>query len=680
MTLSQLLQQLKQRIGGEEISSLRPHYFESLESRVLLSASFDAGVLTIQGTSDHDFIQLNAGNNPGEVIVAAAPDVDPNTAFSDVTQIVIETLEGNDTIRLGDLAIDAEIDAGEGHNFILGGQGDDDITAGSGNDTVIDENGNNTIDAGDGHNRVITGEGDDDVTAGAGHDLFVDRGGTNTFDAGDGNNRVITGEGDDNVTAGEGHDLFVDRGGNNTFDAGDGNNRVITGDGDDNVAAGAGHDLIVDRGGTNSFDAGDGNNRVIVGDGDDSVASGAGNDLIVDRGGNNNFDAGDGNNHVIAGIGNDKIGAGIGDDFILDHGGNNAVNVRGGNNRVFTGNGDDEVNTGEGQDTIIDRGGRANRVRAGAGNDTVIVTDGDNTIELGDGDDFGVAGRGVDRIFGGKGKDNIRGRAGDHIEDEPDNLFAAHPGNNSKARATRIDLGADHEATLTGSLVWHNDHRFYLFTPEVSGELHVELEATSGPAPRVEVKTDLDDENADSDATTGDDDDELLLELGDSETSGTVEVNAGQTYIIKTWANGFPAEYAIDLALIQPSAADPETGEPANEVSEVEPNDTKASATLFALGSDGEVTLNGVADGQDDVDIFRFTPDQTGTLSIEVLENGATLVDVDVEDINGPAGLELSPADDGVKIGELEVTAGEDYFLRIETPDDVSTPFEIKIS
>jgi hypothetical protein len=67
---------------------------EPLEPRLLLSAVFNAGLLTLTGTSGADRIELRAGAADGEVSVRGVEGVDNGTVFSGVDRIDVLTLGG----------------------------------------------------------------------------------------------------------------------------------------------------------------------------------------------------------------------------------------------------------------------------------------------------------------------------------------------------------------------------------------------------------------------------------------------------------------------------------------------------------------------------------------------------------------------------------------------------------
>lgn len=134
--------------------------FEQLESRVLLSATLEDGLLSVVGTEGKDSILLG---RRGDAIVVRLGKMAYGFPASDVQQVELWALGGNDVIKLTNLDKPANIDAGAGNDRVFGGKGDDAIFGGAGNDRII---------AGPGHDLLNGGAGKDILIGGAGNDLF----------------------------------------------------------------------------------------------------------------------------------------------------------------------------------------------------------------------------------------------------------------------------------------------------------------------------------------------------------------------------------------------------------------------------------------------------------------------------------------------------------------------------
>src|SRR5436305_973725 len=99
--------------------------FESLESRLFLSASVVNGVLTVTGTDNADHIIIIQQKQ--SVLVHEGSHLTRFNQFSRIThvsQIIVNALGGNDTIKITS-RIGATVDGGDGNDLIIGGSGAD---------------------------------------------------------------------------------------------------------------------------------------------------------------------------------------------------------------------------------------------------------------------------------------------------------------------------------------------------------------------------------------------------------------------------------------------------------------------------------------------------------------------------------------------------------------------------
>lgn len=159
---------------------------EALEPRVYLSATLDAGVLTVLGTPGDDSIVIQAGTADGEVRVKGDADSGDGT-YNGVTSVVIDVGDGDDRVRVkgrlrdvfGD-AMGVTILGGAGHDRLTGGPGDDAIDAGPGDDKVNGKAGDDLLLGGEGADRVAGGRGDDLIYADPGVDRLNGQAGTDT--------------------------------------------------------------------------------------------------------------------------------------------------------------------------------------------------------------------------------------------------------------------------------------------------------------------------------------------------------------------------------------------------------------------------------------------------------------------------------------------------------------------
>ncbi|WP_162256510.1 M10 family metallopeptidase C-terminal domain-containing protein [Sphingomonas sp. Root710] len=143
--------------------------------------------------------------------------------------------------------------------------------------------------------NAITGAGDDDIygnevanrlEAGAGHDVVMGYEGGDTILGGDGNDhlygRAPTGgdDGADSISGGDGSDYLQGNAGNDSLDGGAGSDRVNGGNNDDDMLGGTGNDTMNGNIGADRIDGGEGNDSLRGGQGGDSISGGAGDDIL----------------------------------------------------------------------------------------------------------------------------------------------------------------------------------------------------------------------------------------------------------------------------------------------------------------------------------------------------------------------------------------------------------------
>lgn len=200
---------------------------ESLERRQMLAADIDLdGVLVITGSDKADKIIISAGVGNGTVILRGVPGVAKNTVFSGVNAIVVNSLGGNDDIRIGSnirdtggTLIGVTVNAGNGNDRVEGGDGDDDINGGLGNDKVRGRGGDDEISGGGGNDDCRGDAGVDVVFGDAGRDVL--RGGDDGDSLSGGSDRdtLFGDRGDDSLDGDEGRDkLFGGLGNDDDYD------------------------------------------------------------------------------------------------------------------------------------------------------------------------------------------------------------------------------------------------------------------------------------------------------------------------------------------------------------------------------------------------------------------------------------------------------------------------------
>lgn len=126
---------------------------ETVEARLLLTASLVGDVLTIQGTPGNDKVSVTVDDGLIEVQVNR-----DRWHFNEasVASLQIDTFEGNDKVNLGDdVTVPSVISTGDGNDKVVGGAGDDTVSTGAGKDKIVTLDGDDDIDAGGGVDKVV---------------------------------------------------------------------------------------------------------------------------------------------------------------------------------------------------------------------------------------------------------------------------------------------------------------------------------------------------------------------------------------------------------------------------------------------------------------------------------------------------------------------------------------------
>lgn len=200
---------------------------ESLERRQMLAADVDLdGVLLITGSQKADKIIISAGSTPGSVTVRGVPGVAKNAVFTGVNAIVVNSLGGNDDVRIGSNIRDTSgnligvtVNAGNGNDRVEGGDGDDELNGGVGNDTVRGRGGDDTIAGGSGNDDCRGEAGDDDVFGDSGRDTLRGGDDDDSLSGGDDRDTLFGDRGDDSLDGDTGRDkLFGGLGNDDDYD------------------------------------------------------------------------------------------------------------------------------------------------------------------------------------------------------------------------------------------------------------------------------------------------------------------------------------------------------------------------------------------------------------------------------------------------------------------------------
>ena len=137
------------------------------------------------------------------------------------------------------------------------------------------------VDAGNGHDRVIgTPNFGDSIIGGHGHDTIDGHGGNDTINGGDGDDSITGGTGNDSINSGDGQDSVAGEIGDDTIDAGDGDDTISGGVGNDSIYGDNGEDLLSGNNGDDTLNGDGGTDTLEGGAGADFLAGGSGNDSV----------------------------------------------------------------------------------------------------------------------------------------------------------------------------------------------------------------------------------------------------------------------------------------------------------------------------------------------------------------------------------------------------------------
>jgi Ca2+-binding RTX toxin-like protein len=135
--------------------------FQALEPRRLLNSALDAnGLLTVDGTSGNDDISLAVAN--GTLTVTLNSVTDGTFDVTQVNAIQVSGLDGDDSISLAGVPINATLSGGNGDDGLVGGAGSDFMSGNDGNDSFFANDGQpDTLDGGDGTDTASTFDSSD---------------------------------------------------------------------------------------------------------------------------------------------------------------------------------------------------------------------------------------------------------------------------------------------------------------------------------------------------------------------------------------------------------------------------------------------------------------------------------------------------------------------------------------
>jgi hypothetical protein len=144
------------------------------------------------------------------------------------------TETGHWALDIAPIAI--HVDAGAGHDLVIGSAAGDRLYGGYGNDTIQSGDGRNIVDGQRGDDLILLGTGNDVASGGSGNDTLEGATGNDVLYGLTGNDLLIGGEGNDTLIGGDGDDILIGGRGADSLLGGEGNDTLIGGEGFDTVS------------------------------------------------------------------------------------------------------------------------------------------------------------------------------------------------------------------------------------------------------------------------------------------------------------------------------------------------------------------------------------------------------------------------------------------------------------
>ncbi|MDB5322156.1 MAG: Ca2+-binding protein toxin-related [Phycisphaerales bacterium] len=131
--------------------------------------------LIVNGTAGDDVIVV--GGKSSAISVTINGRLMTGSPFAGVTKVIVNAGDGNDSVTLSRLFINATANGGFGDDTLIGTAADDVLNGEAGNDS---------LEGGAGNDNLLGGDGNDTLTGGAGVDVFHGEGGNDVLNAIDG--------------------------------------------------------------------------------------------------------------------------------------------------------------------------------------------------------------------------------------------------------------------------------------------------------------------------------------------------------------------------------------------------------------------------------------------------------------------------------------------------------------
>jgi hypothetical protein len=155
--------------------------------------------------------------------------------------------------------------------------------------------------------------------------------------------------------------------------------------------------------------------------------------------------------------------------------------------------------------------------------------------------------------------------------------------------------------------------------------------------------------------------------------SGTFNIAAGETLLVRVVGAGRGAgAYTLNLAQI--SAQQPAVA----SGSDVEPNDSMATANPVSLDASGHVKITGTVSSPSDVDFYGFTAPKSGRLTVIPDRTGAPVI-LRILDAAGRTKLTIY-SDLPNFTASTQVVAGATYFVTVSPRMTTPAPYDLSLA
>lgn len=297
---------------------------------------------------------------PGQTVASVAVDIlssdvaEVTETFSLVLTNVPAFINADDSIGIGSIQDNAQLNGTAGNDNLSGSLVGDVVNGLGGDDTLSGLAGNDNISGGDGDDAIAGGAGNDTVDGGEGADNINGGIGADLLNGGGGNDVIFGLNGFDVLNGNDGDDSLNGGFGNDTLNGGGGNDTLNGGLGFDSLSGGTEDDVLLGLNGQDTLNGDDGNDSLNGGNGNDLLDGGAGIDTLEGGLGADVLNGGDGDDLLRGLSGFDRLDGGAGNDDLEGNAGNDVLDGGLGNDFLRGGQGADVFVFRSGQDVIVD--------------------------------------------------------------------------------------------------------------------------------------------------------------------------------------------------------------------------------------------------------------------------------------------------------------------------------------